>query len=115
MSPTHSTVSYSFPVSRSGWYTYVFIFLHDLQNSNTLSRPPDDGCTVGCRVCAEGSEGALVAPSLLISRFEQGYPFFIFLHDHVLKFKYFAPSTLVRWVAEYARWVAEYVSLHRGV
>ena len=43
-SPTHSTVSHSFPVSRSGWYTYVFIFLH----------------------------------------------------DHVLKFKYFCPDTFVR-------------------
>jgi hypothetical protein len=33
---------------------------------------------MGCRLCAEGSEGALVAPSLLISRFAQGYTFYIF-------------------------------------
>ena len=34
---------------------------------------------MGCRVCPVGFKGALDAPSLLISRFAQGYTF-IFLH-----------------------------------
>ena len=72
---TGSTVSYSFPVSHiCAVEIHVLYFLHALKFKYFVTGPR----MMGCRLCAEGSEGALDAPSLLISRFAQGYTFNFF-------------------------------------
>ena len=67
---------------------------------------------MGCRVCAEGSEGALVAPSLLISRFAQGYTFFT-LRDHVLEIQILCSSHPRRMMGADAQWVYDFVIMNR--